>query len=358
MKKISSRQIYFFLACVAPVGKILFLPALLAKDAKNDLLFPILAQILVQTLAVFLVLLLSKRGMSFYELLENTFGRIAAKILIAIYGLFLLFAALLPLLEQKLFVQSVFYDTLPSLIAFAPFFIFSAYVCAKPLSSFGRTWDLLAPLAIVGFVGIMLLSAGSADYSALAPAGAAGGSGFLRSTADATSWFFDAALLLTFMGKYEYKKGMAWKGALSYLAGGAAILFFYATFYGIFAEIAPNQLFAFTQTSKYFSGITVLGRIDYVFIFALALVMAFYTVLPLQGGIDCAMEAFGTHKYLRTILSVLINAGFVALVVTLDYQFNDVVQVIAKTLFWIFPIFFLLVPALSFLLGRKRHETA
>ena len=91
MKRISSRQLYFFLACIAPVGKLLFLPTQLANSARNDLLFPMLASYLVQAGAIFCVLLLAKRKMNLYELLENTFGGIAAKILISIFALFLFY---------------------------------------------------------------------------------------------------------------------------------------------------------------------------------------------------------------------------------------------------------------------------
>ena len=347
-KRIAPRQIYLLLACIAPIGKIVYRPSHLAHYAQNDLLFPAVAQILVQSLAVFLALLLAKRGMSFCQLLEGVFGKIAARIFVGIFGLFLLYASLLPLLEQQLFVQSEFYDTLPSLFAFGPFFVFCAYLCSKPLSSFGRTWDILAPLAAAAFVGVMLLSVGSADFGALAPAGAAGGRGFLRATASATSWFFDAALLIPLLGKFEYKKGMAWKGTLCYLGGGAAVLFFLATFYGIFGPLAETQLFGFSKTSKYFSGITVLGRIDYVFIYALA--------LPLQGAIECGMQIAGEKKYLRTFLSVAVNALLFALLVILEYRLKQALGVISDMLFWIFPIFFLLVPALSLLIRRRRRE--
>lgn len=356
MNKISARQLCFFLACVAPVGKLVLLPAQLVQYAGNDLLLPTLVCYAVQTAVVFCLLLLVKCGLNFYELLSNTFGKIAAKILICLYAVFLLLAALLPLLEQKTFVQSVFYDTLPSLVAFAPFFVFSAYVCSKPLGSYGRTWDILGPLAVVGLVGILILSAGSADYGALLPVGATGGTGFLRGTASIFSWFIDTALLLPLIGKIEYRKGIAWKGALSYAAGGFAVLFFLATFYGVFAETSVNQLFAFTKTSKYFSGITVLGRIDYVFIFALALVMAFYIALPLQGSIECAVQAFGRHKYMPTLLALGVNTLFFALSIVLDYRLGAVLTFFSETLYWIFPVFCVALPLLCLLLRRKNRE--
>lgn len=358
MNKISSRQLYFFLAAVAPVGKLILMPTQLVYYAKNDLLFPCAVNFILQAGAVFLVMLLSRGNQTLYKLLENTFGKIAAKILITVFSLFLFYAAFMPLVEQRLFVQSVFYDTLPSTVAFAPFFLFSAYLCAKPLCSFGRTWDILAFFSIAGFLGIMIFSCGNADLGALAPVGAAGAGGFLRGSAFTMSWYFDAAILLLLMGKFEYKKGMAWKCALSYLAGAAAVLLFLAVFYGIFSDIAVRQLFAFSKISKYFSGITVLGRIDYIFIFSLALVMAFYCALPLQAGVDCLKQAYGRKdgKLLPAVASVVVNALMFALSVVLNYSFGPLNDAVTKTVFWLFPVFTLAVPALALLLRRSPRE--
>lgn len=356
MNQISKRQLLFLLAFIAPVGKLVLLPARLSEAAANDLLLPALFQYGLQAGAVFCVLLLAKRGMSFFGLLKNTFGKVAAKVLLSLYALFLLYAALLPVLEQKLLVQTVFYDTLPSLVAFFPFFLFAAYVVSKPLASYGRMWDLLAPLAGAGLLGILVLSAGNADFSALAPVGASGFKGFYRGTMSAFAWFYDAALLLPLLGKFEYEKGLAWKGALAYLGGGAAVMLFYAVFYGIFREIAPGQLFAFTATSKYFSGVTTLGRIDYIFIFALSLVMAFWTALPLQEAADCAMEAFGRPRYLPTLLGLALSALYFALSVVFDCRFTAVLGAVTGALAWIFPVFCLLVPVLMLFTRRKRRE--
>lgn len=351
--KINERQILFFLACVAPVGKIVLLPSRLAETAGNDLLLPAAAHFLLQSLAVFCALLVAKKGESLYDLLSNTCGKVAAKVLCTLFSLFLLFAALLPLLEQKLFVQSVFYDTLPSLVAFSPFFAFSAYLCTKPLFSLGRVWDILAVLSILSLLGIFALSAQSADFGALAPVGASG-TGMFFSALRSWSWFFDGALLLPLAGKIEYRKGLAWKGAVCYLAGGAAVLAFLAMFYGIFQETAVNQLFAFTATAKYFPGVAMLGRIDYLFIFGLALVMAFYVAMPMHGAIECALQAYGREHHLASILSVCVSALFLVLILVFEYRFGDVLQAISFV-FPLFPLFGLAVPALCLLLRRKRE---
>lgn len=358
MHKISARQIYFYLAAIAPVGKLMLMPTQLAFYAKNDLLLPAAMNYLLQAGAVFLALLFASKNRTFYDALAGTVGKIAAKIVTCILVLFFLYAGLLPLLAQKLYVQKTLYDTLPSAITFFPFFLLSAYLCAKPLSSLGRLWDVLLPVSVVGYLGIIVLSVENADFGALMPIGAAGADGIFGGFAYSLNWFFDSALILALAGRFEYKKGMAWKGMLSYLAGGAAILFFLAVFYGVYSDIALHQTFAFSEISKYFSGITVLGRIDYLFSFALTFVIIFYGSLPLHAGVECVYEAFGSKRYLRTLFSVIINVGMLVGVYLLNFKLFITMQVITKILFWIFPIFCVLLPALCLLLKRRKNEKA
>ena len=259
-------------------------------------------------------------------------------------------------------MQSIFYDTLPSYVAFAPFFLFAAYLCAKPLASLGRVWDMLAPLFLVGILGVLLLSVGNADFGALLPVGAAGAGGFGRGVAYTAGWFFDAALLLPLVGKFPYRKGLAWKGALCYLGGGILLLFFLAVYYGIFAEIAVTQLFAFAHMSKYFSGITALGRIDYLFIFAIAFVMAFYTAMPVQAAVDALTDAFGHRRILAPTLSTAFNAALLALMLAFNFVPSATVSAITQRAFWIFPVFAagapLLLLALSPVLNKRRERHA
>lgn len=349
---VSRRQLYFFLACVAPAGKLILLPARLAESAKNDLLLPAAIHLALQAAAVFCALLLCERGETLHDMLAATFGRVAAKIFLTVFSVFLAYAAFLPLLEEKLFVQSVYYDTLPSITSFAPFFLFAAYLAAKPIRALGRVWDILGIVAAIGYAGILILSAGSADYAALAPAGGSG-MGILLGVLRTWGWFFDAALLLPLAGHIEAKRGTAWRGALFYLAGSAAVLLFLAVFYGIFQETATNQLFAIAATSKYFSGVSMLGRVDYAFVFLLGLVVLFLSALPVQGCVECLLQAYGREHHLPAFLSVGVSAVLLALVLVCDFRFGDVMSVISGTLFWIFPLFSVLVPVLCLALRRS-----
>ena len=355
--KISQRQLYFFLACVAPVGKLILLPAQLALYSGNDLVFPALVNLLLQAAVIYAVLYLHRSGKTLYELLKERTGKIFAKAAIVVFTLFLLYCALIPLNEQKLMVQSVFYDTLPSVVTFAPFFLFAAYLCAKPLVNLGRVWDILAPLSIFCFAGIIVFALGIADFSALKPIGASGGKGFFDGTMYTMSWFFDSVLVLSLTGKTEYKKGMEWKGLLCYLAGAVAVLFFLATFYAVFQDLSLSRLFAFSKISKYFAGISVLGRIDYLFIYGLALVMAFYVAMPVHAACDLLGDAFGAKKYVLPSLSTAFNLILFLLLYFLNFLFDTFKNFISVQAFYLFPIFTIAVPLLCLALmpRRKRH---
>ena len=355
MNKISARQLYFFLACIAPVGKLVLMPTQLVLFSKNDLLFPALANFALQAGIIFLIMLLSRSNKTVFELLRYTFGKLGAAILSLVLALFFLYAAFCPMLEQKLFVQGVFYDTLPSLVAFAPFFIFSAYLCAKPIFALGRIWDFLAPVAIIGFAGLMIFSIGQADYGALLPVGAGGGKGFFEGFAYTLSWFYDSAIVLLLMGGFRYEKGMAWKSLLSYLAGGAAVLLFLAAYYGIFSDIALRQTFAFAKISKYFAGVTVLGRFDYIFICMLSLVMAFYITIPLQACVVCLRETTG-QKGMPLWYAVGVNLILFAASYFSNFYNQTAIETVSVKLFWIFPLFCCLVPLLCMLLRRSPRE--
>lgn len=354
-RTIAPRQLLFFLGCIAPLTKLVLLPAQLVADAKNDLLLSALLPVVLESLSVFAAVLLSKRALSFFALLERSFGRAAATLGSVVLSLFFLFAAYIPLFEQKLMVQSVFYDTLPSDLLFAPFFLLSVYFCLKPLASFGRVFDLLGPLSVLSFAVLVLFSAGEADFAALLPAGISGAEGIFTGAKHALAWFFDGALVLPLMDKIQYKKGLAWKAVAVHLAGGGAVLLFLALFYGIFQGIAPVQFFAFAKTAKYFPAVGILGRVDYLFIYALALAMIFASLMPMFSAAELLKEAFGESKQKCLFYSLLLNGAMIASSAALGFAFPAAERFLTRTLVWLFPLFSAALP-LALLLLRERRK--
>lgn len=352
MDKIKLRQICFLFAAMMPLTKLIVYPAMLAYHAKNDLLFSASANFLLEGAVIAAVMFLASRTrLTFYDLLQNTFGKIAAKIVYGAFALFFLFSALLPLLEQKGFVLQVFYENVPSFLSFAPFFAVCVFACVKGFKGIGRAADIALPVTAVSLAAILLLAFPEAEFSELLPVGGAGVKNIFTGSLYGLNWFTDCLYPLFFLGHFEYEKHAAKKVLLSYAAGAAAVLLFLAVFYGIFGDIALRQINALAQISKYTTSFTSLGRIDLLFIFAAALPLVFYLCVPVQMCVHCVKKVF--EKCNPIIPAAIANAMLLTAGVFLKYSFFEVQILFTQKLWWVFAFFAYAAPFLCLFLRRK-----
>ena len=351
----NARQLCFFSAFVAPISKLVETPSLLAEYALGDLLLPALTQYLLQSTALALLLLVVKRtGRSFFSLIQDKLGDIGARIFYGVLSAYFLFSVLLPLLELEKFSQVLFYDTAPYAFTFTPFFFLSGFICVKGLKSFARFCDLCCPIFLISFCGIILMSLGETDFESILPWFEFPPSRIFNAVKYTTSHFSDAVLFLPLLGDYQYEKGDGKKIYLSYLLGAGFVLLFLACFYSIFTTIAPTQDYAFAKIAQYFPALQTLGRIDLLFVYLLSVVLFCYTVLPVRLCALCLEKATDCKN--KLLLSVLLNGLLFAFILFLDRRQNDVFELVTKTLWWVFPIFSLLLPVLClfFLIGNKK----
>ena len=352
MDKIKLRQICFLFAAIMPVTKTIIYPATLTYYAGNNLLLSSALNFLLMGAVLALVIFLSYRtDMTFVDLLQNTFGRVTARIIYGLFALFFAFSALLPLMEQKGFVAQVFYENIPSFIAFAPLFGVSFFACVKGFKTIGRAADIALPVFAVCFAVILLLALPEADFSALLPVG---GDGVFRGSLYGLNWYTECLYPLFFLGHFEREKGAWWKAGLSFLCGAAATLGFLAIFYGIFADIAVRQQNAIAQISKYTTSFTSLGRIDLLFIFALALVLVFALCIRAQLSVHCACKALGGVNPL--LPAAALNILLLVLIVFFKYSYLELQTFFTRSLWPVFIIFAYVLPAAALLLRKKARQ--
>lgn len=352
--KISVRQICFILFAYNAATKLLLYPTNAANGAGNALIFSALMNIALQTLIIWSVAFLSSRtDKSFFELLQNTFGNVAARIIYAFFALYFLVSAIVPMNEQQLLVHDSFYDTMPSLVVFLPFFILSVYAGVKSFTNVGRCADICFPVFVVTAASLLIMSVTQADYSHLLPilkqpfikvAGFSLASVFR---------FSESAFLLMFMGHFKYKKGDAAKMTISYAAGGLIVVMIMATFYSLYGALAVTRNFAISNISVFFPIISFIGRIDLFVVYAFDLVVLFAVILNVQASVHCMCLAF--NKNWRIVYSVGVNA--VLLIVTIFANNNfHALQTIAADWLWIPAIIFAyLIPVLAWALRRRER---
>lgn len=362
-EQLCTRQVCFIMSAYTAAGKLLMMPAILSYYCGGDLWFTALVVYALQTAVVWAVAYAcSKTEKTVFALLRDTFGNVVSKIFCWLFAAFFMLAAILPMLEQKLFVQSIFYDTIPSLIPFLPFFIFSVYAGAKGVKNAGRVADIALPLLCAALVALFIMSVGESNFGWLAPV--------LKTTPVSSMFsgvrfslynFTDGAVMLMLMGRFKYRKGDAAKITLSYAAAALVVLFFVALFYGIFSVLAPGQYFAVSQIAIFFSALSLVGRVDLIAVYVVEICMLFALVLYIQLAVTCvcgALEKRQTEgrntRAAAAVASLAINAVLLALVIIFNNSYLVVQQAFGRYLWAVFLAFAFVLPPLVWLLKKRK----
>ena len=355
---VKARQICFFAAFMLPMTKLLEAPSNLAKEGLGDLLLPAVLHFIFQTAILFgLLFLLSKTKGGFFPFLEEKIGRTGLKIFKWCLAVYFLFTALQPLLDLEKFVHAAFCDTEPNAFSLTPFFFLSGYISVKSLRSFGRIADLCAPIFLIAFSGLILMSLGATDLQAVLPWFEFPFSKILTATTRTTVYFSDAILILPLLGEFDYKKGDSLKITSSYAVGGLFTLLFLAVFYGIYQSLAPIEHYAFSKIAQYFPALQTLGRIDLLLVYALTAVLLFIYSLPIAYACRFISDGVGGKPVL---IAAIINAGLLIFTFFGNRHYNFFYTAITQKLWWIFPLFtiaiLLFFGILILFLNRKKER--
>lgn len=351
-EKISVRQICFILIAYNAASKLLLFPTTAASSVGNALIFTALFNLVLQTIIIWSVSFLSSRtDKTFFGLLENTFGKVTARVIFGFFALYFLVSAIIPMNEQQLLVHDSFYDTMPSLTVFLPFFIFSVYAGVKSLTNVGRCADMMLPVFVLCAAAFLIMSVGEADFTNLLPV-------FTQPLKEVAGFslsslfrFSESAFLLMFIGHYKYKKGDSAKMTISYAVGGLVVIAIMAAFWSLYGALAPTRSFAISNISVFFPVIGFVGRIDLFLVYAFDLVALFAAVLNIQLCVRCLALTF--NRNYRILYSVCVNAVLVVITFLSNNNYT-ILQQLAGDWLWIPAVLFAyLIPVLAWTLRRK-----
>lgn len=352
--KISVRQICFILLCYNAVSKMLLYPTVLSHYCGRDLLFAALIDFAVQAVVVWAVsFLCSRTDKTFFQLLEGTFGNIFARIIYGLFALFFIAATIVPLCEQKLYVHTIFYDTVPPLLIFLPFFFFSIYAAGKKFTNIGRSADVCMPIFVLSMIFVFSMSVLEIKWNSFMPVLKTPVKDLFGGALGTVFRFAEPCYVLMFMGHFKYKKGDAAKMTFSYIGGALIVLLFLFTFYGIYGDIAQSRQFAVSKISLFFPAIDTIGRIDFIALYILEIVMLFALVLNIQLALHCVMKCTGYQN--RAVLSLAVNAVLIILLLVFDHGFNNLHTFYAKWMWIAFAVFANAIPVLAWTLRRKER---
>lgn len=351
--KISVRQICFILMAYGASTKLLMYPSLASREVGNALIFSALINIALQAIIIWAVSFLSSRtDKTFFQLLEDTFGTVTAKVVYALFALYFVFSAIVPLSEQQLLVYDSFYDTIPSTYVFLPIFIFTVYAGVKSFTNVGRCADICFPVFLFTVIAFLVMSVGEADFTNLLPLMDTPVKKFAEYTVGSVFRFSESAFLLMFIGHYKYKKGDSAKLTLSYIAGGLFVVAILGTYFALYSSLAHTRLFAISNICVFFPIVTFIGRVDLFEVYMFDLAVVFALVLNIQMSVHCLCHTFG-EKF-RGLYSLCVNAVLITLIFIFNGKFAGLHSVAAQW-FWI-PVFVFayLIPLIAWVLKRRQ----
>ncbi len=353
--KISVRQICFIMLAYTAVTKILMYPTVLSLVNERDLLFPAIADFIIGGIVVWAIAYLcSKTDKTFFGLLEGTIGNVGARIVYGFFAVFFLFAALLPIFEQKLYIHNIFYDTVPSLGVFLPFFVLSAYAASKKFTNIGRCADICAPIFLTSMALIFLMGFTEVRFDNLFPILKTPPINIFKGAVGTNFNFAEPCWMLMFMGHFKYKKRDAASITLSYVGGALIVLLFLAFFYGIYGPLAGSRTFAVARTSLFFPAIEMLGRIDLIVLFVLEIVMLFALVLNIQLAVYAISKCSGYGD--TVVISIAVNFAMFWVIFFANNFYSKIFQFYFNWLWILFAVFTILVPLLAWTLRRRERK--
>lgn len=356
MNTLKLRQVCFILAIFMPISKMVFLPSTISYYAKNDILISAIINIVVQAFIIFIIMLAVKKSdtATFYDRLNYTFGKVTAKIMYFIYSAFFIFCLIVPLLEHKSFVQSIFYETSPALLTFLPFFAVSYYASVKGMKTMGRIGDICLFIFALAFPIIIALSFGQAEFTRLMPVLGNPINKTIQGSLYTSCWYFDTAFLLFFMGHFKSEKHSTTKVMISYAVGALCTLLFLAVFYGIFSDLSVREIFGLSKMTKYYTALSSVGRADFIVIYMITIIMIFF--LSMIAGLSSfsLQKTFNFKK--KYISAIIINGVLVLIMLLLNVKYYSALKLITQGFYPVFILFQFIIPFFVVFLKVKKDE--
>jgi hypothetical protein len=271
--KLNAKQICALFIAVCPLTKLISAPAVFSGYCNEKLWQPLILNFTVDFLLISLCFYLCKRnpGKTFFEILSDCYGLIFTKIIFTLYAIFFTAKAVIPLIEQKEFIENAFYETLPQAPVFYPIFIVIFFMAIKGYSTLGKTAQLSLFVSGAGLMLILFLSIPTASFKNMLPLLAFSKKSGAICALNALSWFNDAIYLLFFIGYFKSEKSSFKFIFFGYAVMSVIVILYFVTFYSIFSYIAPTQELALNSMSIFGVTLVNVGRFDYVALFLLAM---------------------------------------------------------------------------------------
>ena len=300
-----TRQIALFFIAFLPTIKFFMLPSVLAKTANEDMWLCTVLNVILDILTLSVILVACKRYKSdFYSIIKTQFNENTAKIVYLLYFAYFILKCILPIIEQKDYIETTLYVTMPNNLYFMPFFLLAFFVACKELKVIARLSDVMWVITLLGVIILLSMSLNNVDLTNVLPLFANGGKKIISGSYYSLSWFGDSVYALFFIGNFKWEEKSRRNITLGYLGGALIVILFMIFFYCVFTSIAFREQFALTEITKYTTVINNTGRFDYIGIMMLIFSDLFSTLLPFYFAVRVLSKVINPNRKWTVPLAV------------------------------------------------------
>lgn len=321
-KPASGKQFVVVVFIMAIATKMFILPIYLIQSAGRDgyIVLAISSAIELIMLVVTIIAMQLSKERDFFALLTSVVGKVAAKIIVALFAVFLFFKINVASTETITFYSDTVLADFDSSIMAVVLLVFLVAVANSGLRALCRLNEIITPIIVIGITGIMtLVIITGTDLANIFPAMQNIGD-FKYSLVHHLSWMGDFTPLVLFLGRTEMnKKRTAVAAGFSGLIGLSLVVFQAMVMCSAFGNV-PTLVDSSTNISgilQYTVG-NVYGRVDMIAFILWSLAAFVETAMFFYATVRCVEFVIGKNEHFW----VSIGVG-VALFFTLVFGLTD-----------------------------------
>lgn len=265
-KKISTNQASLMFVIFTIALKLSVLPALMNEFSGRDSYLTCLIALGIDFLCTLLVVHIMCKipNVTFYELLDKTFGKVIAIIAYIILFIYFFLKLTIGLTEIHDYYTSSLFEDLNPFFAIITLFFLLLYFFFKDFRTLGRLLEVFFWPMVIGIAFTLIFPFSDVEISNLLPLFENGSYPIWLGVYRTSLAFGDFMLLFVLMGKISLKKGSK-KKILLYAINAMAFIFnFYVVFVGAFGKTTINQTLALGELPMHNPHPATINRLEWL----------------------------------------------------------------------------------------------
>ncbi|MDD7157545.1 MAG: GerAB/ArcD/ProY family transporter [Firmicutes bacterium] len=311
---ITSRQFIILAFIGGMVIKGLMLPSLLMRISGKDGLFVLAFYFAIEilNLALISVLVVKYPEKTFFNMLEECFGKVGSRILCVLILIATTIKYTLNLSEVKAFFTLEMFSAFNWTVMIIPLVALTAVISVKSLRVLGRTAEIFFPFILAGILFLSLILFREVPLENVLPLGEGGIKPIADGIAEFPIWFGDVIVTGVALGNVKKEKGTVLKCVLMRVFAAVMIISFSVVLFATYGNIVPLVKYGHNITSltQYNLGSQQYGRFDLI-IYAIW-VSGVFIKMAMNAYLATRCAAFAlnvkNYKYVSAALAVLVFA--------------------------------------------------